>query len=301
LQGGEMHLTSELEKGSEFWFELSYKKVDTLAIEPLKKSFIPPKLLHNIKILLCEDNVLNQKLAKKVIAKFGFDIEIAENGKVGIEKLKREKFDIVLMDLQMPEMDGYQAVLAIRNELNLQIPIIAMTAHSLVGEKEKCLEIGMNDYIGKPFSQEELYAKLCANLPEQAYNYKKPIANNEKEISELHAHRINLESLKEFSGGSKEFEKELIELFMTQVPVEMEELEKAFVEDNAFQIKSVSHKLKSSMAVMGLFSLNEYFSFIEEHASIKDGKNDSWEKLKMIKKILAENYDFLKQKLVDEY
>jgi PAS domain S-box-containing protein len=301
LQGGEMHLTSELGKGSEFWFELSYKKVDTMTIEPLKKRFIPKKLLNNIKILLCEDNVLNQKLAKKVIAKFGFEVEIAENGKIGIEKLQKEKFDIVLMDLQMPEMDGYQTVLSIRNELRLQVPIIAMTAHSLVGEKEKCLEIGMNDYIGKPFSQEELYAKLCANLPEQQHNYETPIKENGKEASALNPHQINLESLKEFSGGSKEFEKELIELFMAQVPREIEELEKAFVEEDTFQIKSVSHKLKSSMAVMGLYSLNEHLSFIEDNASITDNKNESSKKLEIVKKILAENYDFLKQKLADEY
>jgi PAS domain S-box-containing protein len=301
LQGGEMHLKSELGKGSEFWFELSYKKVDTLAIEPLKKSFIPQKILHNIKILLCEDNVLNQKLAKRVIAKFGFEIDIAENGKIGIEKLKEEKYDIVLMDLQMPEMDGYQTVLAIRNELNLQIPIIAMTAHSLVGEKEKCLEIGMNDYIGKPFSQEELYTKLCANLPEEGYALETTTLNSEKEISPLHAHQINLESLKEFSGGSKEFEKELIELFMAQVPAEIQELENAFVEGDDLQIKSISHKLKSSMAVMGLYSLNEYLSFIEENASTKAKRTHSLKKLKNIKKILEENYDFLKRKLVDEY
>jgi PAS domain S-box-containing protein len=301
LQGGEMHLTSELGKGSEFWFELSYKKVDTMTIEPLKKSFIPKKLLNNIKILLCEDNVLNQKLAKKVIAKFGFDLEIAENGKIGVEKLQKEKYDIVLMDLQMPEMDGYQAVLSIRNELHLEIPIIAMTAHSLVGEKEKCLEIGMNDYIGKPFSQEELYAKLCANLPEQQQQYGTSITKKVNEVSTSDTHRINLESLKEFSGGSKEFEKELIELFMTQVPTEIEELDKAFVEEDAFKIKSVSHKLKSSLAVMGLFGLNEYLSFIEENASIVTNRNESLKKLEMVKKILVENYDFLKQKLMDEY
>jgi PAS domain S-box-containing protein len=301
LQGGEMHLKSELEKGSEFWFELSYKKVDTLAIEPLKKSFIPQKILHNIRILLCEDNVLNQKLAKRVIAKFGFEIDIAENGKIGIEKLKEEKYDIVLMDLQMPEMDGYQTVLAIRNELNLQIPIIAMTAHSLVGEKEKCLEIGMNDYIGKPFSQEELYAKLCANLPEREYKYEESTPNSEKEISGLHVHRVNLDSLKEFSGGNREFEKELIELFMAQVPAEIEDLEKAFDVGDSVQIKSVSHKLKSSMAAMGLFSLNGHLSFIEENASTDTSRKDSLEKLETVKQILAENYDFLKQKLLDEY
>ncbi len=299
LQGGEMHLKSEVEKGSEFSFDLLYKKVDTLMIEPLKTGFAPQKSLGNVKILLCEDNVLNQKLAKKVIAKFGFDLEIAENGKIGIEKLRMNKFDIVLMDLQMPEMDGYQTVLAIRNELNLRVPIIAMTAHSLVGEKEKCLEMGMNDYVGKPFTQEELYSKLCANLPQNT-DLPEEEVKTEKKVS-IASHAINLDALKEFSGGSKDFEKELIELFMEQVPVEMKALEKAFEESNCSTIRSISHKLKSSMAVMGLYSLNEYFDFIEIHSSEKELKLASMEKFKTLQRILEENFTFLRKKLVEEY
>lgn len=297
LQGGEMLLKSEVDKGSEFYFELSYKKVDSMAIEPLQKGFVPQKLLSDLKILLCEDNTLNQKLAKRVINKFGFQVEIAGNGKIGIEKLQKEKFDLVLMDLQMPEMDGYQAVMAIRNDLNMQIPIIAMTAHSLVGEKEKCLEIGMNDYIGKPFTQEELYMKICANLPEQRQG--KEVSSNEvKENGSCYA---DLNSLKEFSGGNKEFEKEVIEMFMSQVPADMEDLGRAFAESNNFQIKSISHKLKSSMAVVGLFGLNEHLGFIEKNAFVEENKKVAFEKFKMLRKILAENYVLLKEKLESEY
>jgi PAS domain S-box-containing protein len=299
LQGGEMLLKSEVDKGSEFSFELSYKKVNTLDIEPLQKGFVPKKLLNELKILLCEDNVLNQKLAKRVINKFGFQVEIAGNGRIGIEKLQQEKFDLVLMDLQMPEMDGYQAVLAIRNELHMKIPIIAMTAHSLVGEKEKCLEIGMNDYIGKPFTQEELYHKICANLPEQqqAQEIIVPSAGALKN----NTCRVDLDSLREFSGGNKEFEKEVIEMFLSQVPADMDDLEKAFAENNHFQIKSISHKLKSSMAVVGLFGLNEHLGFIEKNALIAEKRDPLFDTYTMIKKILSENYAILKEKLEKEY
>lgn len=297
LQGGEMHLKSEVDKGSEFYFELSYKKVDSMSIEPLQKGFVPQKLLSDLKILLCEDNTLNQKLAKRVINKFGFQVEIASNGKIGIEKLQKEKFDLVLMDLQMPEMDGYQAVTAIRKELNMQIPIIAMTAHSLVGEKEKCLEIGMNDYIGKPFTQEELYRKICANLPEQKQENEIPV----NEVKQNTSCMADLNSLKEFSGGNKEFEKEVIEMFMGQVPADMDDLEKAFVERNNFQIKSISHKLKSSMAVVGLFSLNEHLSFIEKNAFVQDNREAAFEKFKLLERILEENYAMLKEKLESDY
>lgn len=299
LQGGEMRLKSELDKGSEFSFELMYKKVDKMEIEPLQKSFVPEKLLRNLKILLCEDNVLNQKLAKRVINKFGFYVEIAGNGKIGIEKLQKEKFDLVLMDLQMPEMDGYQAVTAIRHELNMEIPIIAMTAHSLVGEKEKCLEIGMNDYIGKPFTQEELYRKICENLPEQNLQLQNDEGGNETQKNKTL--KVDLDSLREFSGGNKEFEKEVIEMFMNQVPPDMEDLEKAFIENNTFQMKSISHKLKSSMAVLGLFGLNEHLDFIERNAFVQDKKELTFEKYNLIKNILTENYELLRTMLENDY
>lgn len=167
LQGGEIKLKSELNKGSEFSFEIRYTKANNILTHLAENQFIPDRQLNNIKILLCEDNMLNQNLAKKLFIKFGIDFVIADNGKIGLEKLKESNFDLILMDLQMPEMDGYQTTIKIREELKLNIPIVAMTAHSLVGEKEKCLEIGMNDYLGKPYTQEELYSKIAKNLYKQ--------------------------------------------------------------------------------------------------------------------------------------
>lgn len=301
LQGGSITIKSELGKGSEFEFDILYKKADQKELEPLQKTFIPEKLLSSIRILLCEDNPLNQKLAKRVINKFGFDVEIAENGSVGLDKLRREKFDLVLMDLQMPEMDGYQTVQAIRGELRLEVPIIAMTAHSLVGEKEKCLEIGMNDYIGKPFTQEELYKKICANVKvEQQQTHSlsnKPVETDDKSTF----YKIDLNSLKEFSGGNKEFEKELIELFLKQVSDDLNELEKSFDESNDFRMKSISHKLKSSMLVVGLSKLNNDLDFIERNAEKREQRTASYEKYKNIKDILLKNFEILREILIVEY
>ncbi|HET6226772.1 MAG TPA: PAS domain S-box protein, partial [Bacteroidia bacterium] len=302
LQGGKIHIKSELGEGSEFAFDILYKKADQADLEPLQKPFIPEKLLSSIRILLCEDNPLNQKLAKRVMDKFGFEVEIADNGLIGLEKLRKEKFDLVLMDLQMPEMDGYQTVQAIRQELQLKVPIIAMTAHSLVGEKEKCIEIGMNDYIGKPFTQEDLYNKICANLKvENENNVITQVNKAKQEVPKPLPFTVNLDSLKEFSGGNKEFEKELIELFLKQVPEDMQELETGFNDSNDFKIKTMAHKLKSSMLVIGLSGLNEHLDFIERNAEAKILRTESFEKYKMIKSILTENFEILKRKLVEEY
>ncbi len=301
LQGGEMNLKSEEGKGSEFSFELIYKKIDKQEVKPVKNILTPKKPSGSVKILLCEDNLLNQELARKVVTKFGFEIEIAENGKIGVEKLRNEKFDLVLMDLQMPEMDGYQAVLAIRHELHLQIPIIAMTAHSLMGEKEKCLQIGMNDYIGKPFDQDDLYFKICSNLSEHNGDFIIQGKLNEKKLPASDGNSINLTYLNELSGGDKVFEKKMIELFIKQVPIDINALGRAFEESNISLIENLAHKLKSSMSVVGLSSLNYYLSYIQKNISIDEKKEDTFEKFIVVKHLLAENYTILKKKLLEEY
>lgn len=114
--------------------------------------------------MLAEDNKVNQSLAVHVLKKFGFSADIADNGKIAVEKIQQKQYDLVLMDMQMPEMDGYEATTIIRKELKSNIPIIALTAHVLQEEREKCLALGMNEYVAKPFDPKELYNKiiLCA-------------------------------------------------------------------------------------------------------------------------------------------
>lgn len=161
LQDGTLMVESIPDEGSTFAFTLTYKKVKE---EGKSKNVNNSQLISDKKVhvLLVEDNVLNQKLALRVLEKFGFTSDLAQNGRIAVEKVRENKFDIILMDLQMPEMDGYQATTFIRQELKSTIPIMAMTAHSLVGEKDKCIEIGMNDYITKPFNQRELFDKIMS-------------------------------------------------------------------------------------------------------------------------------------------
>lgn len=116
--------------------------------------------MNPISVLLCEDNELNQNLAGRIIQNFGFDLDIANNGLEGIEMLERKKYDVVLMDIQMPVMDGYQATKHIREVMNSDIPVIALTAHSLAGEKDKSRDCGMNEYISKPFKPAALLEKI---------------------------------------------------------------------------------------------------------------------------------------------
>jgi signal transduction histidine kinase/CheY-like chemotaxis protein len=164
LQNGFVSVESEEGEGSTFSFVLTYPKplAKKEAVEPVMQTQWPKEEGGGLRILLVEDNPMNQSLGVHVLRKFGFEPEIAVNGKVAVEKLQQKKFDLVLMDIQMPEMDGYQATTYIRNELKSPVPIVALTAHAMNGEREKCLGLGMDDYISKPFNPKELHEKIMS-------------------------------------------------------------------------------------------------------------------------------------------
>ena len=120
----------------------------------------------DFRILLVEDNVINQKVASEMLGVAGFTVDIVGNGIRAVEAVKQKRYDAVLMDLQMPEMDGITATRAIRREFDLEaLPIIAMTAHAMSGDREKCLEAGMNDYVPKPINRTALYSTLRKHIP----------------------------------------------------------------------------------------------------------------------------------------
>jgi len=163
LQGGEIYVNSKPGLGSEFHFRLNFLLVKGKAINTIvKNSETLVKNGKSVHILVVEDNPLNQLLVVKVLKKQGFETDVAENGVVALDKYQKNNYDIILMDLQMPEMDGYEATRTIRKLQNgkKDIPIIAMTAHTIKGEYERCMEIGMNDFISKPFETKELYEKI---------------------------------------------------------------------------------------------------------------------------------------------
>jgi len=169
LMGGEIGVISKKGQGSTFWFTVTLPIVTApLAVSSPLESPSNTKsvsqLSKTLNILLVEDNHTNQMVAKIVLRKMGYNVTIANNGKEAVEKTATAAFDIVLMDLQMPVMNGYQATKAIRQREQQQgkspLTIIAMTAHSMSSDKEQCFAVGMNDYLLKPFKREKLQEKL---------------------------------------------------------------------------------------------------------------------------------------------
>jgi two-component system CheB/CheR fusion protein len=163
-QGGTLIIKSEEGKGSTFGFIMDFEKFCAKTPVETENIYNTIKGLENIKILVAEDVPLNQLLIKIILEEFGFQCDIAENGKVAIEKLKENNYDIILMDILMPEMNGFEATDYIRNTMNSKIPIIALTADVTTVDVQKSKVVGMNDYISKPIDENLLYEKIIKQL-----------------------------------------------------------------------------------------------------------------------------------------
>jgi len=278
LQNGEISVKSEPNRGSEFIFLLTYKKAENkeTAPKPMSKND-----LGHLKILLCEDNILNQKLAKSVINNFGFDLDIAHNGEEGIELLSQNEYDLVLMDLQMPVKDGYQTTDYIRNEMNSSIPIIAMTAHSLVGEQERCYKVGMNAYVPKPFKQSVLLKAI------------KTVMNPDNEA--IHKRVVNLSFLDEMACGDPDFRRDMIDLFIEKIPAQTAQLEEAFHNDDHDTVKKLAHNMKSSLDIFMLEDLSNCAAVIEEEASAGEFTSETLDKVNILHCGIIEVVKILKE------
>jgi CheY-like chemotaxis protein len=168
MMGGKIWAESEMGKGSAFHFTILAETAPEgiPARKLLKFEELPASQSGSLRLLLAEDNIVNQKVALRMLRKLGYHADVVANGLEVLQALERQPYDIILMDIQMPEMDGFEAAKAIRERWQKEAPhIIAVTAHALDGDRERCLAAGMDDYISKPVKIEELMAALSRYPP----------------------------------------------------------------------------------------------------------------------------------------
>lgn len=259
IQKGTIKVASTQGEGTEFGVRLPFAPVyDYNAAHVIPNSDAAGPV-RGIQVLIAEDNTMNQHLIRHLMKHWQIDYTLVGNGREAVEAVQRQSFSLVLMDIQMPELDGYAATQMIRNDLKLDVPIVAMTAHAMAGEKEKCLSYGMNEYISKPIKEGELYAIL-----EQHARLAAPLAKTTAEAM------INLQYLQELAMGDAEFEHAIIRQFIIQVPEELELLQEAIAARKFQSIKSLAHGMKSSIAYMGLTDkLNPFLQRMETEAVLQ--------------------------------
>jgi signal transduction histidine kinase/CheY-like chemotaxis protein/HPt (histidine-containing phosphotransfer) domain-containing protein len=268
--GGEIKLNSWEGIGTEVIVQIPFSNVSE--IDVMKENDLPA-----LKILLVEDNSFNQMVAEDTLKAWNENlvIDIAENGLEGVEKLKMNDYDVVLMDIQMPIMDGHEATIAIRTTLDepkKSIPIIAVTAHAFKEEIENCFKNGMNDYISKPYEGEDLINKILNAVNYQASKTSTNIVEDVVHQIEI-SKTVDTQVILDFTKGKKDRIEKMILMFLEETPVELDKMNQLFLDNNFAQLKTLAHSFKPKFTYLGMPQFSEIAKKIE-HLSVDPANKD---------------------------
>ncbi|MFA9390157.1 MAG: PAS domain S-box protein [Prolixibacteraceae bacterium] len=263
-QGGTIHVESKTNEGSTFSFTLSFLKTsDEAAYET---EFVDLDLEYEgLKILVVEDIVLNQLLMKTILEDFEFTCDIAGNGRIAIDKLQTNAYDAILMDLQMPVMNGFKATEHIRKIMGSDIPIIALTADVTTVDLAKCKAAGMNDYIAKPVDERLLYGKIVGLVKKSQLNNVEHLS----EISEIKTEKcVDLHYLLHRTKSNPELMMQMISLYLEQTPPLITSMKQSLEDKDWKLLYTAVHKMIPSFSIMGIDSdVEDMAKQVQEFAS----------------------------------
>ncbi len=292
LMGGDIFISSEQGKGSTFSAVMVFDESTVQAPEKVTQKIDTKELerLKNLKILLVEDNEFNRMVAEDTLSDIlpGIEVLIAINGQDALEQLKTSLFDIVLMDIQMPVMDGLTATRLIRNSLpkpSSNVKIIAMTANVMQEDVHEYYETGMDAYVSKPFNPTELLQKMSSVINEIPGLVRDNVA---KPATQINTNSIlsvtDLSFMRQFTGGNMEKIQKYVGVFLDNTPKQLAKLEEGTVSGDHYAIKQAAHSLKPQLTYMGV---NENISRIAYIESCADAKADMQELVKLITNLKA--------------
>jgi PAS domain S-box-containing protein len=268
LQKGRIAVTSKENEGSSFIVLVPYgigKKGAITQSSPKNERALKAVNASQLVVLLVEDNDINRLYAKSILKNWQCYTDTAENGLVALEKIKNQAYDVVLMDIQMPVMDGYETTKAIRlmNSAMRDVPVIALTANATRADVEKCMTAGMNDYLPKPFTPDDLYRKLFIDQKiSPKHKIRNKVAPKTKPVSQLY----NLDYLRSVSGNNEEFIREMVLTFTQTIPPLLMEMRQALTDSDWPKLARHAHQIKPSFTLMGLTELRSNILFIEENS-----------------------------------
>jgi PAS domain S-box-containing protein len=285
LMGGKISVTSEKDRGSNFKFNLIVKVQNNVAVdkevkeeqalsitpeEPVVSDDIVRSNRLNYNILLAEDNVINQKVTLKLLQAAGYKAYSVNNGGEAVKAIKEGDYDLVLMDIQMPVVDGYSATGQIRNlsDNKKDLPIVALTAHALIGDREKCLKAGMSDYLSKPIIAKDMITMLDRLL--EVNKAPKAAEQKEETVQPEDNKSFDFDRLKQVSADDHDFEKDLLSSYIEDMELKCQELFEIVAQRDMDKILHLTHTIKGASYSVGAQLVGDEAFGIEISAKSND-------------------------------
>jgi PAS domain S-box-containing protein len=289
LQGGTIKLKSAIAKGSEFIFSIPFTRATEEEKRALKETSLKNLSadLSNLNILSAEDNEMSRMILQKHLSRWNSQPQFARNGKEAVELLKQNHFDLILMDIQMPEMDGYQATRIIRgmsDSKKASVPIIGLTAHATDAERIKCMECGMNDYLSKPYRAEELLFKITENCSNKtiSLSVNTNAVKQTEFIMEETPSIIDLQYLKRVAEDEADFIRDMIAIFFKRTPEAIAAIRQGLSEGKPELVWQTAHRMKPSFSYMGMTGTSALAAKLEKLYKTSPDKTQAEELLATI-------------------
>lgn len=264
---GEIEVTSKPGEGSEFAFNMIFrKKMDDRKLEDRKiiSDMLPDGINH---VLIVEDNRINQQYLIGLLHKWEVTYDLANHGGEALDWIKRNTYDLILMDIRMPVMDGYETTIRVRSmehNANQHIPIIALTASALVDEKEKAISAGMNHHLSKPFSPEQLMHIFEQLTPSENLSEKRQVQTF------LFSSELDVHYLDSFYMGDMERAHLMFQIFLNNIQIELDRLKEHFDSENWPELVTLAHRIKPNFVMVGLGNLTDQMLKIEQAGKQSD-------------------------------